>query len=223
MRRCTTISVGILAVTCAAATLASCGGGNEQAAAEFTKLYEKRKDARIRVTYELRDAGGAVDDTWTISQDGADRVAYIGTDTKTVVAGDRATRCERLDTDAPECTPSVLSSETVKGFLGAFARGFFGFDEVLSQAGARYGDVSSGTIAARSARCVKVTLGDALDGLDDSRIGDLGWQGCVDRKTGFLLEAKVLSGEPDDKTDLVAVEVGEPRDEDFTVPAGTDE
>src|SRR6478752_4800530 len=109
MRRISALSVGILTML---AALAACGGGrgSKNGAGSsgggtdnaFTALYNKAKDATLRVTYQGLDKSGNPTDAWTISQDGATKVAYIQEDSKTVVDGDTVTTCDNLKTE-PTC------------------------------------------------------------------------------------------------------------------------
>lgn len=221
-------------LTMAVLAVASCGGGGSSGNsssssnaknAEFTKLYNKRNTAKARVTYENHGSDGAVTDTWTIAQDGNGKVAYITKDHKTVVDGNTVWECDTSDNQT-SCEQSPLGADAAKTMLGALGAGFFGFEQVITQANADIAKVTDQTIAGRSAKCSQVTVGGAAKSgiaksiLNATGIGGLGWQGCVDTQTGFLLEAKAL-GDKNDKSELIATKFEDPTSDDFATPTTT--
>jgi hypothetical protein len=202
---------------------ASSGGVNDPA---FSALYGRAKDATIRVTYRnLNDAGQPAGDPWTVSQRGADKIAYIEKDSKIVIDGKTATSCDDLQSK-PKC-------RTVPGGPGAARAMVEGFGTVLSAAASaiasangKYGEKSTDTIAGRSADCVTVTGGNIvgkIGGEVAKALGantKIGYMACIDKNTGVLLKWQVV-GIDNEKSGTVAIDVGQPKDSDFDVTSAS--
>ena len=90
-----------------------------------------------------------------------------------------------------------------------------------------FGDSSTETIAGREAECVRLTLDSALGRIGSAIAGAIGGakanQGtisCIDKQTGILLKYQII-GVDDDKSGIIAIEVGDPKDDDFSPSATT--
>lgn len=194
------------------------GGGDDQ----FSQLLEKQSKANIRVTYRTGDG-----DEWTVSQDGAGKVAYIRDDTHLIKDGGTVTSCNNIDTE-PECTEATgtLAEAALTPFTGLFGLANT-YIEAAKQANS-FGDTSSETIAGRSAECVTITL-ENLGGIAGNIAGkiagdraDDGFKTCADKETGILLLWQPVGvDEAANDSKVEAIEVTEPRDSDFTPPATT--
>jgi hypothetical protein len=219
------------------ALLAACGGSGSSKSGSsagsggkddtFTQLYNKRKDARIRVTYETHGNDGKVEDTFTISQDGPDRVAYIAKDSKTVVNGQSVTTCANIDTQ-PDCNEVPGGPDATKAVIAGLTGAFTLADTAITAAASagKFGDKSTETIAGRDAQCVKLTVGSALGNIGGAiakAVGGntkAGYQTCIDKETGVLLQWQVV-GVGNDQSALIATKVDQPEDSDFTTPTTT--
>jgi len=225
MRKVLALTVGLL---CALAALAACSSGGSKSSggknAEFTSLYDKSKTATLRVTYSTLDESGNTTDTWTISQEGQGKSAYIQKDSKIVTVNGTTTSCDNLS-DSPSC-------ETLPGDTGNLAAGFTGLYTAAGQGIAAaatsggIGKTSSDTIAGRSAECATVTVGGALGKLGGAVAKALGgntkagYETCIDKDTGFLLKWVVV-GVNNDKSGIIATKVDQPQDSDFETPTTT--
>jgi hypothetical protein len=234
MRKPLAISVGFVLMLGA---LGACGGGGSSKDAEsgdgagndsaFTELYNKSKNAKIRVTYQNLDNAGNPKETWTISQDGAGKVAYIADDSKAVINGDSVSRCSNLETE-PSCETvsggATAAQGYIAGFGGIFTSAAAGIQAAAASGG--FGDPSTETIAGRESECVQLTLNSALGRIGSAIAGAIGGakanQGtisCIDKQTGILLKYQII-GVDDDESGVVAIEVGDPKDDDFSTPGG---
>ncbi len=233
MRKVLALTVGLL---CAVAAIAACGGiskasgsssGNGTGSSAFNDLLTKSKSASIRVTYTTLDNSGNVTETWTISQDGADKVAYITKDgdSKIVTVNGTTTSCDNLNT-SPDCTtlPGSVGADATTGLTALYTAATSGLAAAAAANG--LGKQTDDTVAGRSATCVTLTLGGALGNAGKAiakAVGsntNAGYQTCIDKQTGFLLKYVVV-GIDNDKSGIVATEVGQPQDSDFTVPSTT--
>jgi hypothetical protein len=225
--------VAVLALS--AVALAACGGSSSKSGSDssgkkndaFSQLYEKRKSATIKVTYENHNSDGTTGDAFTVAQDGPDKTAYTSGNSKTIVNGDVVTECSDLDT-TPDCQVVPGGAGTAQAMIAGLTGVLSLADGTITAAASAggYGDTSSENIAGRDADCVKITIGSALGKLGSlaGKLGkldkDAGYQTCVDKETGVLLKWAV-QGNNDDKTELIATKVEEPTDADFEAPAGS--
>jgi hypothetical protein len=225
--------VAVLAVS--AVALAACGGSSSKSGSDsngnkndaFSQLYDKRKNATIKVTYENHDSDGTTGDSFTVAQDGPDKTAYTSGSSKTIVNGDTVTECSNMDT-TPDCQVLPGGANAAQAMIAGLTGVLSLADGTISAAAAAggYGDTSSETIAGRDADCVKITIGSALGKLGSlgDKLGKLdknaGYQTCVDKETGVLLKWAV-QGNDNDKSELIATKVEQPTDADFEAPAGS--
>ncbi len=231
MRKALALTIGLL---CAVAALAACGssgssknssGNSGSGSSAVNDLLTKSKSATIRITYTTLDSSGNVTDTWTISQDGQDRVAYIDKTSKIVTVNGTTTSCSDLDT-TPDCQtlPGSAGSNLTTGFTSLFTAATSGL--AAAATANQLGKQTDDTIAGRSATCVTLTVGGALGNVGKAiakAVGgntSAGYQTCVDKDTGFLLKYVVV-GVANDKSGIVATEVGQPQDSDFAIPSTT--
>src|SRR5690348_15774668 len=131
MRKVLAITAGVLLTMMA---LAACGGGGSSSkkssgnssggSAEFQSLYDKRDNAKIKVTYQSTDDNGSKGDEITIARDGQNKVAYTDKDSELIVNGDTVTRCTNVDSQ-PDCNPVPGGPDAAKTLVSAYT-GFFG-------------------------------------------------------------------------------------------------
>ena len=224
--------VAVLALS--AVALTACGGSSSKSGSDsngnkndsFSQLYDKRKNATIKVTYENHDSDGTTGDAFTIAQDGPDKTAYTSGNSKTIVNGDTVTECSNLDT-TPDCQEVPGGASAAQAMIAGLTGVLSLADSTITAAASAggYGDTSSETIAGRDADCVTITIGSALGKLGSlaDKLGkldkDAGYQTCVDKETGVLLKWAV-QGNDNDKSELIATKVEQPTDADFEPPAG---
>jgi hypothetical protein len=229
----------LIVVVLGALTVAACGGSSSSSNAKsgsnptqsggsssFDQLYNQRKNASLKVTYQTMDSSGTAGDTFTIAQDGATKTAYINADEETIVNGDTVTTCSNLK-DKPECTTqpggAAAAQATVAAFTGLLTAAETGINAWAAAGGK--GDQSTETIAGRTADCVTITgssLLGSVGGAIASALGankDAGYESCIDKDTGVLLKW-VLVGVKGDQSGVTASEVTTPSDADFQPPAG---
>ena len=229
MRKVLALAAGLL---CLLAALSACGGsssnkskGSSSGSSAFNTLVDKAKNATIKVTYTTLDNSGNVSDTWTIAQDGTNKVAYTDKDSKFVTVNGTTTSCSNIDT-SPDCTtlPGDAGSNLAGGFTALYTAATSGL--AAAAAANNLGKQSDDTIAGRSASCVTLTAGGALGNVGKAIVKlaggntGAGYQTCVDKETGFLLKY-VIIGVDSDKSGIVATEVGQPTDADFSTPSTT--
>jgi hypothetical protein len=219
----------LLVFVVAGLTLAGCGGssakdtdsgsGNGDGNGAFGALLDKSSSATLRVTYRNEDGK-----EWTVSQDGPDKTAYINDDTHIIKVDGTTTVCSNIDTE-PECQDmtGALGQAAISSFTGlfAFAQTYI---EAAKQAKS-FGDMSSETIAGRSAECVTITpstIGGLAGNLAEKFAGDKadqGWKACVDKDTGVMLLLATVGTDDANADKVEAIEVGEPQASDFEPPA----
>lgn len=190
------------------------GDDTEGAIDDYQALIEEAQGVRIRVTYE--DSSGTQQ---ILSQDGEGRSAFF-TDGSVVISGpDGTVTCDGIDGDSPTCTklPAGLGDLAGLGssFLFVFSQGFSQLAGVLEGV-----DQSNEEIAGRDAICWNVDPSDFAAALSPDVGSEAGGRVCIDEETGILLE---ISSENDDTANLIAVEVGEPKDSDFEPPVEPEE
>jgi hypothetical protein len=233
MRRRLGFAVVLLVAT---AGLAACGGGDDddgdasepptteratgdatddstsgsESSEDLADLLERQDDAVVEITYRRGD------DEFTIAQDHEKRAIRSG-DTLVITTADTAINCTAVDTD-----PTCLDVPTGVNSLVNLGLSFY---NVVAQGLAAAADRAPGLettqdeVAGREATCADADaneiLSDLTQGLGDVELPSTSARVCVDNETGFLLEFST-DGDPSDN--LVAVEVGEPSDEDFEPP-----
>jgi hypothetical protein len=207
--------------------LAACGGGSNKneaadvssktttakasessdgskAGAELMSLLQKREGAKIRVTYKMFGNMGGTGNTTeiTLSRDG-DKFAYFLDDNQFIIDGDTVTMCTSIKTE-PGCTQ--LTGEAGKNAAKGADEAFTYTDEALKNLKEDdYTDVSSETIAGRSATCAT------------ARYAGTSWKVCADKETGMVLKWEAAGD--DQKLSFEATDVSAPKDSDFTPPA----
>lgn len=222
----------VLVFVVAGLALAGCGGSsakdtdsggsdNGSGSNAFGELLDKQNSAVLRVTY--RNENG---DEWTVSRDGTEKTAYINDDTHIIKVGETTTVCDNLDSE-PECRDmsGTLATAAISSFTGYFA---FATTYIEAAKKARtFGDMSSETIAGRSAECVTITpatIGGLAGNLAEKFAGDKanqGWKACADKDTGVMLLLATVGTDDANADKVEAIEVGEPQASDFEPPAST--
>lgn len=178
---------------------------------ELSKLLEKTKSAKYKVTYQSGD-----DDPFTIAQD-PPRFVYSSGDSATYVLEDgSAVSCSGTGSEAT-CTKMPGSGESIQAGLSA---GFGAFGALFLSEAAKgipgLGDIKTNEekIAGRDASCATI---------DGSTLGALGaaikgsYSVCIDKETGVMLRVKSEDGSGT-TSDITATDFGEPSDDDFTPP-----
>jgi len=215
--------------------LAACGGGGNKLTGSkssnngssgsstdsFQNLLNQQNKAKIRVTYQSGS------DTFTISRDGNGNVAYITSDSQTIVKSDGTTTTCTGMPDETSCT--TVTGDAAKAALLPFT-GILDLaaTEIKSAHDAGgIGKESSENIAGRDATCVTVTLGSALGKVGGAIAGasgadtSAGYKACADKQTGILLLWEGVGSASDNSNKIEATQVGEPQDSDFVPPSTT--
>jgi hypothetical protein len=207
------------------ALLASCSSGKTTSNA-FSRLYDERNAASIKVTYESLGNDGSVDGTFTASHDGPGKAAFISPDRKVVVNGDTVTTCTNMNS-APKCasqTGSDAVNNATADFTSVLDIGGAAIQTAATSGG--FAGDSTATIAGREASCATITTGSALGASSGGAAKKLGadvtagYETCLDRATGVLLKWSVV-GERNDKSAVVATKVEPPSPADFALPPAT--
>ena len=179
---------------------------------ELSKLLEKTKSAKYKVTYQSGN-----DEAFTIAQD-PPLFSYVQGDSATyVLKDDSAVSCSGTGSTAT-CTQLPGGGATMKtgltAGLGAFAALF------LSQSGTGIPGLlnvktTNKEVAGRDAACATIDAG-SLGALSAALKGS--YSVCIDKETGIMLQTKADSGNGS-TDDITATAFSEPTEADFTPPA----
>jgi hypothetical protein len=197
-------------------------GDASGASDELQELLDQQSKARIRITYETT-SNDSEPETMTLSQDGKGNQAVFTGTSVIITTADSTVSCDNLDSE-PTCTELPAGMGELAG-LGLTM--FTAIGQGLLSSGLSDGDLDDDEVAGRDALCANVDYGGILGGLadlgeelggDDADVPeDATVRICVDKETGFLLE---FSGEAGNEFgQILATEVGEPKDSDFEPPA----
>jgi hypothetical protein len=173
-------------------------------------LLERQEDAVIKITYRRGD------DEFTIAQDHEKRAIRSG-GTLVITTGEATVNCTEVDTnptclDVPEGVDSLVNLGL--SFYNVVARGLAAAADTLPGL-----ETTPDEVAGRAATCADADtsqiLSDLAQGLGDVDLPSTSARVCIDNESGYLLEFST-DGDPSDN--LVAIEVGEPSDDDFEPP-----
>jgi hypothetical protein len=190
---------------------------------DISKLAGQYAKAKIKITYTSTDSGEST--TLTIAQDGNGKSAFSTGDGTFYSDGKSSISCQGTGASA-KCFTLGAAGAGGANIGASYAATFSVFAAALSTLPG--GDKSSDTIAGRDASCVKYKASDVIGRLassplfkDSTNAGDYNPDDtatiCVDKQTGFVLKfGSTKKGTSEDL--LVATEVGEPTDADFTPP-----
>ena len=199
------------------------GGSTAAGSDDLSKLAAEYAKAKIKITYTSTSSGD--NSTITIAQDGNGKSAFTTGDSTFYSDGTSSVSCQGTGSSA-ECT-DLGSAGAGAGIGSTLTSTFAALAGLLSTLGS--GHKSSDTIAGRDASCVTYTASEVLGKLASSPL----FSGsnanpsdydpndtatiCIDKQSGFVLKfSSTKKGVADDA--LVATDVSEPTDADFTPP-----
>ncbi len=189
------------ATTTTAPDAAPPDGGDEDE--DLSALLAQAAEVRVRITYRAT-SGGEAGEEFTLSQD-PPRFALLTDDGKFIVDGDDVVACSD-----GECMrfPPGMGEQMATGMLGAFTGPVLGLQEA-ARTGAPWGAATERRqVAGRSALCLRVEPG-RIPGVTEQGTATL----CADADLGVMLLWELdHEGEVER---LEAVEIGDPRDDDF--------